>query len=247
MKASDHVYPLHRWGAFAQLTADEQSFIAELASNETTRRAGATIRSEEDAVTGIYLLIEGWVTSSITLRSGARLIQKVHLPGDVLGATSMVLSKAADTLTAVTEVTFAFVSLERLRSIFSERPRLAALITFAAQAERLAVVDALVVKGRANAKEQLAYLIFDLHTRLTFLGAVKDDRFDLPLTQELIADLSGLTAVHVNRTLGALRADGLIEQKGRELHILDVDALRRLSPMSPRQLKYEATWLPSPL
>ena len=238
------MYPIHRWQAFAKLTRVEEETLANLGEGEVVRRPGETIRVEGDIVSGVYLLIRGWVMSSIVLQNGARLIQKVHLPGDMLGTASMVLPCAADTLTAITEASVAFVPFGRLADVHARFPRLAALFTFAVQVERLALMDALVATGRASAKEQLARLLVDLHTRLTPLGFVRDDAFDLPLTQEIIGDLSGLTAVHVNRKLRELREEGLIAREGQKVRILKLVALRDLSPTIPRLHRFEPPWLP---
>lgn len=245
LKGRPNLYPIHRWQAFARLTVEEEEALLTLGKTEVTRHAGETIRSEGDAASGFYLLVHGWVSSSIVLRSGARLIQKVHLPGAMLGVPSMALTRAADTLTAITEATVAFVPFERLGPIYATLPRLAALFTFAAQVERLALMDTLAVTGRASAKEQLARLLLDLHARLVPIGAVEDDAFDLPLTQEIIGDLTGLTAVHVNRKLRELREEGLFAREGRKVRILDLAALRALSPIKPRLLQFEPAWLPS--
>lgn len=241
------MYPIHRWQAFANLTADEQHALVALADTEMERRAGEVIRTEGELVSGFYLQLRGWVASSVMLGSGARLIQKVHLAGDMLGTTSMVLPRAADTLTTLTDTTVAFVPFVKLRAIYAGFPRLAALMTFAAQVERLALMDTLVVTGRASAKEQVARLLLDLHARLTPLGAVDHDAFDLPLTQEVIGDLTGLTAVHVNRKLRELREDGVIEREGSRVHIVDLPALRALSPIGPRRVQFEPAWLPPAL
>jgi CRP-like cAMP-binding protein len=188
--------------------------------------------------------IRGWISSSILLRSGNRLVQKIHLPGDILGTPSMVLPRAADTLTAITESVTAFVPYDRLGRLYRDLPRLAALFTMAVQLERLALMDALAVTGKASAREQLARLLIDLHARLTPIGAVEDEGFVLPLTQEIIGDLLGLTAVHVNRTIRALETEGLVARSGQRVRLLDLAALRRLSPLSQRQPQFEPTWLP---
>lgn len=107
MRGYKHLYPIHRWQAFAKLTAAEQEALASLAQTEVTYKAGKTIRSEGDIASGFYLHTRGWVASSVSLPNGARLVQKVHLPGDILGASSMVLPRAADTLTAITEASAA--------------------------------------------------------------------------------------------------------------------------------------------
>ncbi|ANC88644.1 hypothetical protein A7E77_16895 (plasmid) [Sphingomonas sp. NIC1] len=71
------------------------------------------------------------------------------------------------------------------------------------------------------------------------LGDLDDgeSRFELPLTQEQIADVLGLTSVHVNRTVQQLRAESLIETKGRTVMIADMDALRQIAGFDPAYLQ----------
>jgi CRP-like cAMP-binding protein len=68
---------------------------------------------------------------------------------------------------------------------------------------------------------------------MTLIGLVREDRLDLPLTQDQIADATGLTAVHTNRTLQRLRADGLIGLGRRMLTVLDVPGLQRVAGFEP--------------
>ena len=49
--------------------------------------------------------------------------------------------------------------------------------------------------------------------------------YELPMTQEQLADATGLTSVHVNRTLMSSGADGLITRTKREVVIGDWDRL----------------------
>ncbi|TCP31350.1 Crp/Fnr family transcriptional regulator [Sphingomonas sp. BK235] len=239
------MYPTFRYHALANLSAEDETALVTLGDREVSWKAGETIQREGDAVRGFYLHVGGWIHSSIVMRSGARLIQKVHLPGDMLGTPSMALDQAADTLTTITSAVTSFVPFERLRELYYRRPRLAMLFTFAVQMERLSLMDMLAVTGRASAREQLARVLLDLYTRLTPLGVVSNNAFELPLTQEVIGDLTGITAVHVNRTLRVLREEGLIEQKGHFLRILDLPQLQAIAPIRPRTPRFEPDWLPS--
>ncbi|TCP36104.1 Crp/Fnr family transcriptional regulator [Sphingomonas sp. BK235] len=239
------MYPTFRYHALANLSADEESALLSLGDREARWKAGETIQREGDTVHGFYLHVSGWIHSSLVMRSGARLIQKVHLPGDMLGTPNMALDRAADTITTITSAVTSFVPFERFRDLFYHQPRLAMLFTFAVQMERLSLMDTLAVTGRASAREQLARLFLDLHTRLTPLGVVSNDTFELPLTQEMIGDLTGITAVHVNRTLRVLREEGLIEQKGHLFQILDLERLQAIAPIRPRTPRFEPDWLSS--
>lgn len=239
-------YPLHRFNALAELTRDEVRDLQALGEPPVRCRRGETIRTEGQPADGIHLLYEGWVSSSVVLRSGKRLIQKLHLPGDMLGTPSMVLPAAADTLTAVTGATTSFVPNATLQELFARRPRIAAMLFMAAQLERLTLMDALASTGRASATESMARFLLDLHHRLGMLGAVEQDCFDLPATQEMVGDLLGLTPVHVNRTLRGMVKQGLIEMKGRKVRLVDLAALRSLSPLPVRKPLFEPSWLPAP-
>ncbi|WP_322964860.1 Crp/Fnr family transcriptional regulator [Sphingomonas fuzhouensis] len=238
-------YPTHRFRAFCDLTPKEEQLLTTLGDAEVVRRRGETFQREGDSVSGFYLHIRGWISWSIVLRSGDRLIQKVHLPGDILASPSMVLPRAADTLTAMTEAVTAFVPYDRIRQLFTDAPRLAALFTVAVQMERLALMDVLAVTGNASAREQLARLLVDLHARLSPIGMVQEDSFHLPLTQEVMGDLLGLTAVHVNRTIRGMEADGLIAREAHRVRLLNLPVLRELSPLQPRRPQFEPAWLPA--
>ena len=79
--------------------------------------------------------------------------------------------------------------------------------------------------GRRDAVERIAHLLCELALRIKAADLSDGPMFDFPLTQEQIADATGLTAVHTNRTLQRLRKAGLINLSSSKLTILDWDAL----------------------
>ena len=83
----------------------------------------------------------------------------------------------------------------------------------------------LVSAGRRKAYGALAHMLCELHARLSRVGLVENDQFELPVTQEEIADALGLSPVHISRMLQRLRKQGLITLKGRLLSILDGQGL----------------------
>ncbi len=237
-------YPIHRYRALANLTDLEERALRELGPIETQRRRGETFQREGDQLSGFHLHNAGWISSSIVLRGGRRLIQKVHLPGDILGTPSMALQTAAHTLTCITDAVTAYVPYTRFRDLYTLAPRVAALFTMAVQIERLSLIDMLAAVGHASARARLSRLLLDLRARLAPLGLVEDDAFDLPLTQEVLGDLLGLTSVHVNRTIRDMEREGLIARSDHRIKLVDVAKLQNLSPLPLRQLAFEPPWLP---
>lgn len=94
--------------------------------------------------------------------------------------------------------------------------------------------------GRARARERISHLFCELKTRLEIVDLAEKDRFDLPLTQEEIADTVGLTAVHVNRMLRQMKDEGLVRNgTNRRLMIVDESQLERISSFTPSYLHVE--------
>ena len=83
--------------------------------------------------------------------------------------------------------------------------------------------------GRRDSRTRVAHLLCEMFLRLKNIGAEHRGMLDFPLTQEQLADATGLTPVHTNRTLQLLRKDGLIQFSGRSLTVLDWDRLREVA------------------
>ncbi len=239
-------YPIHRYQALAKLTATEEKTLLSLGDPEQHHRRHDVLQREGQPVRGFYLLNAGWAISSIDLPNGKRSIQKLHLPGDMLGTPNMVLATAAYRLTAVTDLVTSFVPYRRFGELFRTSPRLAALFLMATQLERLMLMDTLAMVGNATARERVARLLLDLHNRLTPLGEVVENSFDLHLTQEMMSDLLGMTHVHLNRILRKFDCEGIIRRWNRKIKLNDLDMLRRTAAMPFRKPSSEPDWLPDP-
>ena len=90
--------------------------------------------------------------------------------------------------------------------------------------------------GRRGAKARLAHLLCEMGIRFENVGLGKHDDFDFPITQAQLADVLGVTAVHLNRTIQALRMDGLLVTRGSQYHLPDPKRLRQLAQFDPSYL-----------
>jgi CRP/FNR family transcriptional regulator len=234
--------PMHRLAEFAMPTDDELAFFKRLCGPEWLVPRRGTIRMQGDPVEQIYLLSEGWVASCFDLRSGERQIVKIHVPGDVLGAPSLSLDAAAETLVALTAVKVRSLPLKAFGPIFREAPALAASMFLSAQQERVFLMERLTSVGRMPAMNRLVVLLLHVHDRLGLLGH-PEGSIDWPLTQSDIGDVLGLTTVHINRMMKSLDREGLIDRTGSTIRLNDVAALRRLSGLPDRNWTKRPEWL----
>jgi CRP-like cAMP-binding protein len=90
--------------------------------------------------------------------------------------------------------------------------------------------------GRRDAYERISHLLCEMHFRMKRVGLVEDDCLSLPVTQTELADATGLTPVHVNRTLKRLRNQKLIEIGQGTLTLLDPPALQDAAGFDPSYL-----------
>lgn len=203
----------------------------------------AVLRREGETPRHIYLLLDGWVASSVLLPGGERQITKFHLPGDLLGTPSMCLARAADTLTALTPASVSRVPLAAFGDLFMRSSHFAAAMLLSVQRERVALMDRLAAVGRTPALARVAALLLDLAERLGALGGVELSSFELPVTQEQIGDHLGLTAVHVNRIFRQLVDGGLIARHRQRVELLDCARLKAMSARQERAPAADVSWL----
>lgn len=237
-------FPLHRFQEFGPLNKNELEAINTLGLPPTSFSRHQIIRREGEKPAEVFLLLQGWVASCIILPDGGRQILKFHLPGDVLGSPSMSCEYTVETLTAVTNAVVVKVPLERLGRIFTDHPRIATFFLLSVQRERVALMDQLASMGRTSSESRLAALILDIYERLLPLGMVMDNSYEFPLTQELIGDFVGLTAVHVNRVMRVLTDRGLISRQGQRMTILNAGEMTHLAARPTRPFRTDLSWLP---
>jgi CRP-like cAMP-binding protein len=192
-------------------------------------RAHADIIREGDRPEHINLVLSGWACRYKVLRDGRRQIVGIFLPGDLCDLNVFVLRHMDHSISAITDVTLAEISRESFDDLMLGHPRITqalwweSLVTMATQREWA------VNLGQRNATERVAHLFCELFIRLQTVGLTQGDTMAMPLTQPELGDATGLSSVHVNRTLQELRASGLILLHERVLTLPDLQGLKQVA------------------
>jgi CRP/FNR family transcriptional regulator, anaerobic regulatory protein len=232
-------------GRYVELSSEERAALDRLTVDSRHYRRGSVIRAEHGPAGDISVVQKGWIFCSTLLEDGRRQIVRLHFRGDLIGLDSLAYHEAPDTTTALTDVDLCVIDRNLLGSLFAEHPRLGAVLFAAQQVDRVILVDRLASLGRGSAKARVAALLLWIEARLRFAGMLPDNNgFALPLTQEEIGDLTGLTAVHVNRTMRVLVEQGLVARAGNMLRILQPERLARTANHVERREVIDQGWLP---
>ncbi|WP_395672417.1 Crp/Fnr family transcriptional regulator [Phenylobacterium sp.] len=196
--------------------------------------ARTILQTEGDPARRPRYMLSGWACRYRDLPDGRRQIFDLVLPGDGVGVCLRPHPLATTTTQALTAVRLIDAGpLLRMDAFEACGDLLPALLAQAGADERRAMSQIMRL-GRQTALERMAHLFLELHERLAAVDAVDGDRFQFPLTQEILADLTGLSTVHVNRTLQELRRQGLLGLEKGWLRILNREALVELADFEPQ-------------
>lgn len=212
-------------GAFVALSEAELSILEGLHKRRRTFVAGRDLVHQGQSDQAAYILMSGWACSYKLLVDGQRQIVDFQIPGDFLGLRSVLLHISDHSIEPVTDIEVTEVHVADLLEAFSNTPRLAAAVLWAASRDEAMVVEHLVGIGRRDAAERMAHFLLELGARLSLVGLGSRAGYACPLTQYLLADALGLSAVHVNRVLRQLREQGLVTFRDGFVTFDDYDRL----------------------
>jgi len=99
--------------------------------------------------------------------------------------------------------------------------------------EEASLRDQVVRLGRQSAHQRLIHLLLEFHARLMAVGLARERGFHLPLSQEILSDALGLSVVHTNRILQQLKREQLIESRGGNIVLCDLQRMMELVDYRP--------------
>lgn len=214
--------------ALFQVVADE--YLQDAESRRTGQyrlQARHTLFQEDVPATMAYTVFDGWLMLYRTHSDGSRQGLRIALPGDFVGYTPLGDANYSHSALAVTDAVLCGFRQHDLHAIIDSDPDIARQIA-AIQAGYLSTCESNVLGlGRKTAEQRIAFAIADLYFRLCQIGVLDDGarEMPLPLTQEMLGDLTGLTPVHTNRVLRKLRTDGVLSCERQRADVLDLERL----------------------
>jgi len=225
---------------FTRLSAEDKDAIRR-ATAERVRAVPSheDVIREGEAPKVVNLILSGWACRYKLLEDGRRQIVSFFLPGDICDFNVFVLKSMDYSLGTLTQVTLSELSRGAIERLTLDFPRVAQAFWWESLVNHSIQREWTMNLGQRTAYERLGHLFCEVFLRLRAIGRIDGDSCDLPLTQAELADATGLSTVHVNRTLQELRAAGLVVLKGRTLTIPDLAALQDATMFNANYLHFD--------
>jgi CRP-like cAMP-binding protein len=223
----------------SKLSPEEQSAILGLRSHASQVSAHRDIVSPGELVHHSCLVVDGLIGRFDQMKDGRRQITALHIPGDMCDLQSVVSPVAGWGLAAMTTSTVLHIPHYDLRNVATVYPDVGLAFWRNTSANASVFAKWVGNLGRRNAVSRSAHLLCEMGVRMEEARLGTRTEYELPLTQTQLGDALGLTPVHVNRTLRALRDDRIVRIEQRTFYIEDWDRLSELAEFDPDFLLIE--------
>ncbi|MBM6576792.1 Crp/Fnr family transcriptional regulator [Microvirga sp. SRT01] len=221
----------------ARLSAADRTAVAAMVVQHRQYEAGSyLVREGEPPRPTCAFIISGIAYRQKLTREGARQIVALEMQGDFIDVQHLFLRCADHNVQSLTRMETAEVSREGLRQLALTHPAIGEALWVDALVAGSVYREWITNLGRRDAKTRVAHLLCEFTLRARAAGIAGHLQYELPMTQEQLGDATGLTSVHVNRTLKALEVDGLIARDRRHVRLIDWDRIVDVADFNSRYL-----------
>jgi CRP-like cAMP-binding protein len=234
--------PLRAQSEFKSLPDDQLDFLRRFKTGEIKVEPGAQLLLEGSNSPQLFTALNGLGVRYKTLADGRRQVINFVLPGDFVGLQAGVMKEMQHSVEASTAMTLCVFNRTDLWTLFKAQPMIAFDLTWLAAIEESFLGEALAIVGQAPAETRIVWGLMRFHERCRTAGLGDGKGVPFPYRQQDLADALGLSLVHTNKTLQALRQRQILSLQDNRLRIHDMaraeamldDELRH--PPKPRPL-----------
>ncbi len=213
----------------AELTNADCAALERVTARPRHFAARQDLIREGDEPGPMFVVLDGWVCRYKILPNGTRQIMAFLMPGDACDLHIKLLAEMDHGIQAITPSTVATVTRAEMQELMDRHPNIASAMYSAQLIDEGVMRSWIVSMGRRSSTERVAHLICELYLRGRNIGLTTGDEFALPLSQLVLADALGMTAVHINRVLKELRLAGAMTLKRGSVTIIDPIQLVRIA------------------
>lgn len=235
---------MRRIAHYHALSGQDVSLLSDLCRRTRTYEAREDVIREGDDPSMLNIFLSGWACRYKMLEDGRRQIIALLLPGDFCDLHNVLLHEMDHSICALTPITVAQPREPEVRATMLQSEPIRDALWWHSLTVVAMKREWTMNIGQRSAQERIGSLLCEIYLRLHTVGLTDGDECDFPLTQSDLAEATGLTAVHVNRTLQEMRSAGLIQLRSRRLVIPDFDRLAKAALFNANYLHLMPAKLP---
>ena len=223
---------LRKFERRAPLDEADRTALLSLPFRQIAFDAGRYMVREGVPASHCSLILSGLAYRHKLTPEGSRQIVSFHVPGDFVDLEGALLTTVDHNVQALTRCEVALIPSAAIIDLVDRHPLIGRALWIDTLIDGSIFSEWIVNVGRRDARTRIAHLLCEFARRLEIAGIGGKEGYDFPMTQEQLADATGLTPVHVNRTLRAMDAEGLVVRAKRSISIPDWDRLRSAAGFS---------------
>lgn len=225
---------LEEYIPLTQADRDELSRLTSVCTHTVSARRD--LIREGDAPQSLYVILDGWACHYRTLEDGRRQIVDFAIPGDLCDLNLFILDQMDHSIGAITRLKVAEINRDVFFRLVTSSPNITTALWWQELVSKSIHREWIVSVGQRSAQERIAHLFCEMFLRLESVGLTDGFSCDFPPTQNDIADATGMTPVHVNRSIQELRRQGYLMLEKQRLTIPDMLALQQTASFNPDYL-----------
>ncbi len=218
------------------LSVDEEGALRGMRWSERRFERNQVMVRNGEELDHSMLLLSGFAVRSKIAGDGARQIVETNIAGDFIDLHGFILKRLEHEISAASRCDIALAPHEELRRVTDALPRLGRVLWFQTLVDAAIHREWMLVLGKKRSRARIAQFFCEMHSRLGLVGLTSPEGYELPFSQEELADITGMTPVHLNRCLKELRDSGLVTFRNGRVDLHDLDRLTREAQFDPAYL-----------
>ncbi|MBX5000010.1 Crp/Fnr family transcriptional regulator [Rhizobium lentis] len=218
------------------LSSEEENLLRSILVKDRQFAVGEDLVSQGSRPPFSTLLLDGFAARYKVMADGSRQITALHVAGDFVDLHAFPVKVMDHGIVALSPCHVALADHADLRAITERMPHLTRLLWLDTLVDGAIHREWIVAMGRRSKRAQIAHLVCELFMRLKVVRRTRGESFQFPLTQIEMADVLGISVVHLNKTLQALRREGVFTWENRTITIVDWERLQEIAEFDPAYL-----------
>lgn len=225
-------------GLIGELSEQDETDLRGLKGEERHIGRDQDILREGDRPTHVIVVLSGLLQRYKVTASGQRQIQSFYFPTDTPCLETLHIGRMGNSLSAVVDSKIGVIPHSELFRLMASNPNLIALFWRETLCQGSTFLEWMLRNSQLVGHARLAHLFCEAVARLNASGIARGQSCKFPVSQANIADAVGMTTVHVNRSLQALRETDFVEFRKSLLTVTNFDKLAEIADFNPNYLHY---------